>query len=209
MSDPSAISFQDSKDPTSTPTRAGAGPTRAPLTPGPQRAARHRNNPGAIAGGVVGGVILLVLLLAGLLLLWRWIRARRTAPSAEFMHVVHRGGFSGFGGEGSTPFMRAMRLDESTTPSETTGRLSPLPYHRSLEGHEPMSPFMPGTSRYCDRDSEEAHSVTEVVHEQYHRPHASYASSLRSDDHGDSKRTHSDGHSSAEEKPESAFGLAL
>ncbi|KAI9064294.1 hypothetical protein FKP32DRAFT_620056 [Trametes sanguinea] len=181
----------------------GADPAKDSSTP--QRDAHTRSDTGAIAGGVAGGVVFVALVLAGLLVLRRWLRARRTAPSAEFMHVVHRGGFGGGGGEGSTPIMTAMRLDESTTPSEATGRLSPFPYQRSFESHESSTPPAMA-AMYREAGSEKVYPVAEDMHQQC-RPHGSYASSLRSDDQGDGTR--SDGHSYAEEKPESAFGLAL
>ncbi|KAI0670511.1 hypothetical protein C8Q78DRAFT_1079470 [Trametes maxima] len=64
-----------------------------------------RFNTGAIVGGVIGGLAFLLLAACAFIIVRRRLRARRTAPSAEFMDLAR----------GTTP-AGAMRFDGATTP---------------------------------------------------------------------------------------------
>ncbi|KAL1947703.1 hypothetical protein VTO73DRAFT_13427 [Trametes versicolor] len=72
---------------------------------------KHSSHTGAIIGGVIGGLAFLLLATAAAILLYRRMRARRTAPSAEFMDIM-RGTTPG-----PVPASGAMRAEGTATPS--------------------------------------------------------------------------------------------
>ncbi|KAI0637099.1 hypothetical protein C8Q77DRAFT_1154972 [Trametes polyzona] len=91
---------------------ASQGPSPLPLGPSTDGPGPHPSNPPnhtrAMIGGIVGGLALLLLLLAAAaLLLRRRARARRTAPSAEFMDLAR----------GTTPALLPSSSGGSATPS--------------------------------------------------------------------------------------------
>ncbi|TCD60923.1 hypothetical protein EIP91_009296 [Steccherinum ochraceum] len=102
-----------------TPTQSNAG-TSPPISVTPTVRAASSSKAGPIAGGVIGAVILIALL-AGAFLFWRRRKAKRMAPSAEFMH--HRG---------MTPSLSAPPLlrDVSTRDSEEEDTSPPPPFSR-------------------------------------------------------------------------------
>ncbi|OJT08944.1 hypothetical protein TRAPUB_154 [Trametes pubescens] len=72
---------------------------------------KHSDHTGAIVGGVIGGLAFLLLAIVAATLLYRRMRARRTAPSAEFMSIA-RGTTPG-----PVPAPGAMRAEGTPTPS--------------------------------------------------------------------------------------------
>ncbi|CDO70770.1 hypothetical protein BN946_scf184798.g85 [Trametes cinnabarina] len=79
----------------------------------------RRNNADAIAGGLLGGLVFLIIVLTALVILRGRLRARRTAPSAQFMHIARRGD-AGAGapskGGGTPEWFHADRLNGAATP---------------------------------------------------------------------------------------------
>ncbi|KAI0374753.1 hypothetical protein BV20DRAFT_960910 [Pilatotrama ljubarskyi] len=83
-----------------------------------------KSHTGAIVGGVLGGLALLLLAACAVVLVRRLMRARRTAPSAEFMNLA-RGNTGTPTAFGATP-----------TPGLGSGdRLIPLARQTSVEDH--------------------------------------------------------------------------
>ncbi|EIW60515.1 uncharacterized protein TRAVEDRAFT_70876 [Trametes versicolor FP-101664 SS1] len=72
---------------------------------------KHSNHTGAIVGGVIGGLAFLLLVALATILIYRRMRARRTAPSAEFTEIM-RGTTPG-----PMPAPGTMRTEGTTTPS--------------------------------------------------------------------------------------------
>ncbi|KAI0336393.1 hypothetical protein GY45DRAFT_394969 [Cubamyces sp. BRFM 1775] len=142
-----------------------------------------RSDTGAIVGGVIGGFALLLLAICIAVLLRRRARARRTAPSAEFMDIMRHGGI-GLGTGGSGGALSPVKHDGgSTTPglddyySDAIGengglgsaRERPIfPYARqsSLESDEPPPAFTPGP--YKDPVLEKVQAAAEM-RERYFR----------------------------------------
>ncbi|KAI0664941.1 hypothetical protein C8Q70DRAFT_1049133 [Cubamyces menziesii] len=133
-----------------------------------------KNDTGAIVGGVIAGLILLLTIYAAILLRRRK-RARRTAPSAEFMDIVRHGRL-GFGAGGSGALSPVKRDDGALTPSSdyysvavgSTGGLDlasehplhPLARQSTLESDELPPAFTPGS--YKDPVLENVHAAAEM-----------------------------------------------
>ncbi|KAI0664938.1 hypothetical protein C8Q70DRAFT_940807 [Cubamyces menziesii] len=122
------------------------------------RANRH-NSTGSIVGGVIGGLALVLLIAFATILLRRRIRARHTAPSAEFVGVMRHGGILGSGnvlspvkqdGRAATPGNHyhdyaAEMIDRSASTSEDWTH--PLVRQSSFESDERPPAFTPGAYR--------------------------------------------------------------
>ncbi|EIW60513.1 uncharacterized protein TRAVEDRAFT_70875 [Trametes versicolor FP-101664 SS1] len=122
----------------------------------------HSTHTGAIVGGIIGGLAFLLLAVVATILLRRRMRARRTAPSAEFMSLAR----------GTTPGLSpgAVRMKGTMTPSGD--RLLSLARQRSLGDDVDRPPaFTPGA--YADPVLEKVQVAT-AMREQY-RPRDSYA----------------------------------
>ncbi|KAJ8453467.1 hypothetical protein ONZ51_g13581 [Trametes cubensis] len=140
--------------------------------------ANTRSPNGAVAGGVIGGLVLLLIAACAIILLRRRARARRTAPSAEFIDIMRNGGLeTRFGAESSGGALSPIKHDHgSTTPGldyysdavgstggldSTSERLtSPLARQSSLESNEPPPAFSPGS--YKDPVLEKVHTAAEM-----------------------------------------------
>lgn len=120
---------------------------------------KHSDHTGAIVGGVIGGFALFLLIAIGTILLRRRLRARRTAPSAEFMDIA-RGATPG-----RTPTPGFVRVEGTTTPSGD--RFLPLARQGSLadDGDDDRPPmFTPGA--YTDPVFEKVR-VAAAMREEY------------------------------------------
>lgn len=116
---------------------------------------KQHEHTGAIAGGVIGGLAFLLLAIVVTILLYRRMRARRTAPSAEFMDLAR----------GTTPGPAPVRMEGTTTPSGD--RLLPLARQGSLGDYDDRPPaFTPGI--YADPVFEKVHAAA-ALREQYQR----------------------------------------
>ncbi|KAI8998765.1 hypothetical protein BD414DRAFT_476028 [Trametes punicea] len=163
------------------------------------------NHTGAIVGGVLGGAVFLLLALTALALLRRRMRARRTAPSAEFMAIARRGGILSPGAGASTPVPfdigggrgGASGGDGAATP--TGDWLLPLARQSSLEddGERPP-PFTPGN--YTDPVLEKVQAAAEM--REMYRRRESYAAFDLND------RVGSEGHG-VDEKGPGGYAFAL
>ncbi|KAL1947701.1 hypothetical protein VTO73DRAFT_13425 [Trametes versicolor] len=100
-------------DSTPSPITTQDGPASVSLASVPVASSsnKHSDHTGAIVGGVIGGLAFLLLVTAAAILLYRRMRARRTASSAEFMYIA-RGTTPG-----PAPASDAMRAAGTTTPS--------------------------------------------------------------------------------------------
>lgn len=124
---------------------------------------KHSNHTGTIVGGVIGGLAVLLLATVATILLRRRMRARHTAPSAEFMGLA-RGTLTPGPGSG------LVRTAGTMTPSGD--RLLSLAPQRSLDDDDDDRPpaFTPGA--YADPVLEKV-QVAAAMREQY-KPHDSY-----------------------------------
>ncbi|KAI0336394.1 hypothetical protein GY45DRAFT_394492 [Cubamyces sp. BRFM 1775] len=130
---------------------------------------------GAIVGGVIGGLALVLLVACGVIILRRRIRARHTAPSAEFMAIMRHGGVLGGAGH-SGALSPVKRGGGSTTPghgyySDVAGMgerqmLSPVRRQSSLESDERPPAFTPGLY-YKDPVLEKVHAAAEMREEYF------------------------------------------
>lgn len=115
---------------------------------------KHSDHIGAIVGGAIGGLAFLLLATVATILLYRRMRARRTAPSAEFMGIAR--GMT----PGPAPASDAMRAEGTMTPSGD--RL--LGLDDQSEVHPPA--FSPGA--YGDLVLEKVQAAA-AMREQYQR----------------------------------------
>ncbi|KAL1947702.1 hypothetical protein VTO73DRAFT_13426 [Trametes versicolor] len=116
---------------------------------------KHHDHTGAIVGGVIGGLAFLLLTTVATILLYRRMRARRTAPSAEFIDFAR----------GTTPGPGPVRMEGTTTPSGD--RLLPLARQGSLDDTDDCPPaFTPGV--YGDPVLEKVQAAA-AMREQYQR----------------------------------------
>ncbi|KAH9901254.1 hypothetical protein C8Q73DRAFT_236370 [Cubamyces lactineus] len=146
---------------------------------------RTSNSTGAIVGGVLGGIALLLVFVIAIGLLRRRMRARRTAPSAEFMDIMRNGRLGvGLGAGGSGGALSPVKRDGgSTTPgleyySDAVGLtggiglgnerlMFPLVRRSSLDSDEPPPAFTPGS--YKDPVLEKAHAAAEMREHYFRR----------------------------------------
>ncbi|OJT08945.1 hypothetical protein TRAPUB_155 [Trametes pubescens] len=137
---------------TSGPQTSASGQSTAALT----SSDKHSNHTGAIVGGVIGGLAFLLLAIVAATLLYRRMRARRTAPSAEFMDLAR---------SETTPGPNPVRMEGTTTPSGD--RLLPLARQDSLGDDDDRPPgFAPGA--YADPVLEKVQAAA-ALREQYER----------------------------------------
>ncbi|KAI0646923.1 hypothetical protein C8Q79DRAFT_1009081 [Trametes meyenii] len=118
---------------------------------------RGDDHTGAIVGGVIGGLAFLLLAACAFVIVRRRLRARRTAPSAEFMDMAR----------GTTP-AGMMGFDSVTTP--LADRSVPLARQSSLEEADLPPAFTPGS--YTDPVYEKVQAAA-ALREHYQR-RASY-----------------------------------
>ncbi|KAJ8469650.1 hypothetical protein ONZ51_g8839 [Trametes cubensis] len=127
-----------------------------------------RTNTGAIAGGIVGALAIVLLILCAAIFLRRRMRARHTAPSAEFMNMgilKRRGGprtWYGVGCPGgiTSPFKR----EGGTTMPGLERPTNPLASRSSLESDESPTAYTPRS--YTDSVLEKAHAAGKM--REYH-----------------------------------------
>ncbi|EIW60516.1 uncharacterized protein TRAVEDRAFT_70877 [Trametes versicolor FP-101664 SS1] len=158
----------------------------------PPSSSKHSNHTGAIVGGVIGGLAFLLFATVATSLLCRRMRARRTAPSAEFMDLAR----------GTTPGPGPVRMEGTTTPSGD--HLLPLARQGSLGDEDDRPPaFTPGV--YGDPVLEKVHAAA-ALREQYQR-RDSYAAAQADykEPLGDSEVGHED--ESTEVGTEEGYGL--